>query len=89
MEYDLLLCCEGVQFSSKPVEISVDYGSAPSFGSLEYGMLDEMGDSAMETAFVACAASYAQCAISYGRTAFLYGILQAALCLSADHYLTE
>ena len=86
MKHYLLLCREGVELAAEPVEITVDYGSAPLRRALEYGMFDKMGDTVVVAHFISRTAFYAQGAICYGRVAFPDCVLQPAGCPSAYHY---
>ena len=57
MDYDLFLCRECIQLSSKLVQIAVDDGCAFSCRTLEQRMLNKMGYAVVVALFVPCAAS--------------------------------
>jgi hypothetical protein len=66
MEYYFFLGCECIQFSAESFKIAV-YDRGPSFGgTLENGVLGEMGYAFMVAGFISCAALDAQCAIRNG-----------------------
>jgi hypothetical protein len=65
MEYDFFLCGEGIQLASESVQVTIDDGSASFCGSLENGMLDEMGYTAVVALFISGAAFNAQSAVGH------------------------